>query len=207
MVQAAAARPFSQDSFVAGEICLDFVNTVGGARGKKNDDMLASFGDLISWSLSAGLIDEARARSFEAGGRAWPALAVKSLQGTIGFREALHAIFKAAGASEPPKEADLDILNGVLADAAAHERLTYADGAFAMRWDFEAAGLDALLWPVAASAAELLLSPRRLFVRECASTTCGWLFLDASKNKTRRWCDMRVCGNRAKARRHRSSAP
>jgi len=36
----------------------------------------------------------------------------------------------------------------------------------------------------------------------CASNTCRWLFLDTSKNRTRRWCDMKICGNRAKARRY-----
>jgi len=59
-----------------------------------------------------------------------------------------------------------------------------------------------VLWPVAHDAAELLASDQLPRLRECAADDCCWLFLDESKNRSRVWCDMRVCGNRAKARRH-----
>jgi len=50
----------------------------------------------------------------------------------------------------------------------------------------------------------LLTSSQRLNqVRQCRGDNCGWLFVDGSKNHSRRWCDMRDCGNRAKVRRHR----
>jgi predicted RNA-binding Zn ribbon-like protein len=62
--------------------------------------------------------------------------------------------------------------------------------------------MDQMLWPVARSAAELLTSERAGRVRECASETCSWLFLDGSRNGRRKWCDMASCGNRAKARRY-----
>ena len=52
------------------------------------------------------------------------------------------------------------------------------------------------------SAAELLTSPDLPLVRECAGYDCGWLFMDTTKNRSRRWCDMATCGNRAKGRRH-----
>jgi predicted RNA-binding Zn ribbon-like protein len=64
--------------------------------------------------------------------------------------------------------------------------------------------LDRVLWPAVVSAAELLTSDDLGRVRECASERCAWLFLDRSKNQSRRWCDMTVCGNRSKARRHYS---
>ncbi len=74
-------------------------------------------------------------------------------------------------------------------------------------WGWVDAGepaLDQMLGPVARSAVELLTSGRRARVRECEGANgCGWLFIDTSKNGRRRWCDMKVCGNRAKARRHR----
>ena len=62
--------------------------------------------------------------------------------------------------------------------------------------------LDRVTWWVARSAAELMTSPDLPFVRECASYDCGWLFMDTTKNRSRRWCDMSTCGNRAKGRRH-----
>jgi predicted RNA-binding Zn ribbon-like protein len=57
---------------------------------------------------------------------------------------------------------------------------------------------------VARSAAELLISPERACVRECASETCTWLFVDTTKNHSRRWCDMNSCGNRYKVRKFRA---
>ncbi len=78
-----------------------------------------------------------------------------------------------------------------------------AGGGFAWEWD---AGGDVLarpLWALARSAADLLTSPRLSRVRECPGEDgCGWLFLDTSKNGSRRWCSMQGCGSRAKARRY-----
>ena len=66
----------------------------------------------------------------------------------------------------------------------------------------EGTHLDTVLWPIAKSAADLLTSDRLACVRECAAQNCGWLFMDNSPNQRRRWCNMKICGNRAKARRH-----
>jgi len=77
---------------------------------------------------------------------------------------------------------------------------------FVWSWDADTPELDRPLWPIVRSAAELLTSPERELVKRCASDTCLWLFLDRTKNHARRWCDMKVCGNRAKVRRHRRRA-
>ena len=76
-----------------------------------------------------------------------------------------------------------------------------ADG-FAWAWSDEQAALDPMLWRIARSAADLLTSGELGRVRECADEVCGWVFLDMSKNQSRRWCDMKECGNQAKSRRH-----
>ncbi len=83
-------------------------------------------------------------------------------------------------------------------------RLRLVPGPDGLGWDWAAddRALDGVIWSVAHSAAELLTSERLDRVRECAESRCGWLFLDASRNRSRQWCDMKVCGNRAKARRH-----
>ena len=61
-----------------------------------------------------------------------------------------------------------------------------------------------LLRPVLHSALHLLSSPDLARLRECAAERCGKLYLDHTKNASRRWCDMDTCGNRAKARRHQA---
>jgi len=83
-----------------------------------------------------------------------------------------------------------------------HGGLTPSGSRFEWGWPGAAPDLDRVAWWVARSAAELLTSPDLTFVRECASYDCGWLFMDATKNRSRRWCDMRTCGKRAKSRRH-----
>jgi predicted RNA-binding Zn ribbon-like protein len=76
------------------------------------------------------------------------------------------------------------------------------EAGFGWAWGGPAQALDRPLWPIARSAAELLTSDDLGCIRECASETCSWLFMDCSRNQRRRWCDMSTCGNRAKARRH-----
>jgi predicted RNA-binding Zn ribbon-like protein len=68
-------------------------------------------------------------------------------------------------------------------------------------WDSrgEMAKLDWILNPLIRSAADLLVSDELKRVKKCGDPACGWLFLDTSRNNSRRWCDMSDCGNRAKA--------
>jgi predicted RNA-binding Zn ribbon-like protein len=92
-------------------------------------------------------------------------------------------------------------MNAALPEALPRCIGTGPDG-FAWRFAHDERDLAPLLAPVVRAAAELLTSDELVRIRECGSDTCFWLFLDRSKNGTRRWGDMKVCGNRAKARRH-----
>ena len=102
----------------------------------------------------------------------------------------------------PPTD-DLAALNAAIADAMGHARLVPAEGHFHWEWEHAPPRLAACCGPVVWSAAELLTAEELHRVHECAGHDCGWLFLDVSKNGSRRWCSMETCGNRAKARRHR----
>jgi predicted RNA-binding Zn ribbon-like protein len=121
----------------------------------------------------------------------------------IRLREAFYRMFSALGRVAQVAPDDLAILNGALAEA--HNRLRLGaptPDSFAWIWTGADDALDRMLWPIARSAAELLTAPELARVRECAGHPCGWLFLDASRNHSRRWCSMAGCGNRAKAKRH-----
>ena len=98
-----------------------------------------------------------------------------------------------------PDADDVRALNGALSTAFAHLRVATSTGGFAWEWAEGDQPLERMLWPVVRSAAELLTSDKLSLVKQCAG--CGWLFVDRSRNHSRRWCDMRYCGNRAKARR------
>lgn len=187
---------------VGGEFCLDFANTVGSHAGEHPNDRLRGYADLVAWSRHAAILtaDEAHQLAEEAARR--PAAAAAVLARAVAVREAIYRIFSARAAGRAPDTADLDLLNGALAEALAHARVVATDRGFAWGWAGDATALDRPLWPIARSAAELLTSGELPRVRECAAEGCGWLFVDASRNRSRRWCDMQDCGNRAKARRH-----
>ena len=200
-------RPFSltrqsaPSGYTAGlsTLALEFVNTLGD-RPRGEQERLHAYDDLLRWSLEAGLLDgRALGRKRRAAARR-PRAARAVLARALALREALYAVFAARARDEAPAPADVSVLNAALRRALPHQRLARRGGALAWEWQ----GRDALeypLWPVARAAAELLVSADAPLVQECASDACSWLFVDRSPGGRRRWCDMKVCGNRAKARR------
>ncbi len=187
-----------------GAACLDFVNTVEGRPGASPRERLASYADLLDWARQAGLLGEGQARALASEARGHPRRAEAALARGRALREALFGVFSAAAGGRDPAAADLGTLNEALSRALARRRLRVEGACVAWAWDEGAPALDRPLWPVAVAAAELLVSPALERVRECAAGGCAWLFLDHSRNRSRRWCDMAVCGNRDKARRHRA---
>ncbi|MBI5070871.1 MAG: CGNR zinc finger domain-containing protein [Deltaproteobacteria bacterium] len=198
--------PEWQYELLGGRLCLDFANTVSGLRGVDERDHLTDYAALVSWGRQAGTFDEQRARALLAQARRRPAEAEAVFRAAIALREAIHRIFRAFAREDDPVQADLDLLSGALGRALSHRRIRRGSACCALGWDEGGEELDAMLWPVVASAAELLVSAEQLpRLRICGlheSGECGWLFLDETRNHTRRWCSMKDCGNRAKARRH-----
>jgi len=117
------------------------------------------------------------------------------------LREALHDIFSAVvnGKTAPPHV--VDALNTSLHDAAVHSRLVQRDGPWELRFNDVTSSFNAMLKPIVRAAGNLLISGEVELVRTCSSPTCQWFFLDTSKNHHRRWCSMKLCGNRAKVRK------
>ena len=124
------------------------------------------------------------------------------LRHAIEVREAMFRIFFALSAETLPQESDLGTLNEALSEAMAQARIVRSQNGFSWDWAGKKDALARPLWPVVRLAAELLTSVELNKVRICAAEDCSWLFLDTSKNHSRRWCDMNTCGNRAKARKH-----
>ncbi len=200
--------------FVGGRTCLDFTNTVGGraretVRGSRAPkwvvvrDRFGGYEDLVAWARGAELLgDRDAARRLRLAEQS-PAKAADTLARGIALREVIYNVFDAIVDGRAPAAEDVDALNRELDDARDHERLVYADKRFAWAWDDDAS-LESILWPVAASAAELLASGDMSRLRRCGGEQCGWLFLDTSRSGRRQWCDMSDCGNLAKVRRFRA---
>ena len=203
----AKIRPIEQTwKFVAGRLCLNFINTVGGRAksGAVLRDKLADYGDLLEWSLLGDLVGPTEARRLARLAASRRRDAQGTLQRALRLREALFGIFKSAADGRRPRAVDLNILGQELRVARAHERLKQTGRAFAWTWEEDKTALDRILWPISQSAAELLTSGHLSRLRQCGGNECGWLFLDTSRNGSRLWCDMKDCGNRAKVRRFRS---
>ena len=190
---------------VGGRLCLDFVNTVDG----RNDslplgDKLEDYSDLVAWSQHAGIVTAAQAARLIKESKQKLATANTVLRRAIALREALHRIFKAVMTDRTPRSIDLETVNDELLKARKNERLVSTDEGFRWEWLNEPAALDRMLWPVAQSTAEFLSAGDFSRLRECGGEECGWLFEDTSRNRSRQWCHMQDCGNRAKVRRFRT---
>lgn len=192
--------------FVGGDLSLDFCNTVGGKRGGIAREKLHSLNDFISWGEQGKLLEPDQAESLKHHAARHPSEGAELLARTTELREAIFRIFFSAAKEKKPAQDDMARLNAELAASLGRLRIGAAnegDG-FAWQWVDEQLKPEHLLGPVARAAAELLVRPELVAkVHQCEGDNCGWLFVDCSKNHSRRWCDMRDCGNRAKVRRHR----
>ena len=185
----------------SGLLCLDFANTVDDRTEIHPQELLVSFEDLISWSRQTQVLTEQEGRELREKAAQHPSEATRVLQLAVEVREAIYRIFKAVAEEESPEEGDLVNLSAMVAEAQKHAQLVPDTHGFRWEWACKPDDLDCMLWPVVQSAAEFLTSDDLDTVRVCASDSCNWLFIDTSKNHSRRWCNMKSCGNREKARR------
>lgn len=189
-------------SFMGGNLALDFANTAG-MHEPLNDEHLVSYEALAAWAHAAGVLDESVARALAARARERPDEAAAALAGARRLRHAIYRLAVVALAGRPAPKPDTEALDSALAVAFARLRVVPGEVGLAWRWLGSAEELSSPLWPVALSAARLFSSGDRLDrLRECGGERCQWLFLDTSRNGSRRWCSMAACGNRAKAKRH-----
>lgn len=181
------ANPFD---FVAGQLSLDFVNTVANRLNpKRSRDLLATPADLGRWFRTAGVV--VRRGMGDADVRAARRL-----------RESLHTLFAASARGRSFDAIALKAVGMLWHKLQAQRELVLARGRVTYGWSARATPFQRAIHQVLASAVELLESDQLGRVRQCEGEGCGWLFLDRSRGRPRRWCSMQDCGNRAKAKRH-----
>lgn len=195
--------------FIAGDLALDFVNTREYHDGPLTEDVLTSWRDLVDWGAAAGLTTPHVTGALRALGAEAPRAASTTFRRALGLRDGLCRILTELLGGRHPAADDLHLLNERLAAAQATVVLRPAAGALTPRLTVTPERPESLLGPVVLAAARLFSSPEALaLVRRCDHPTCRRFFVDRSRNRSRRWCDMKVCGNRVKAREHyRRSRP
>jgi predicted RNA-binding Zn ribbon-like protein len=186
---------------IGGNVCLDFINTLDDRPSGKPKELLEDYYELARFGEDTGILTPQQLDFFYENVHLMPEEAADALRRAIHLREAMYAVFSALvkGQTVPPVE--MDTLNAYIQDAALHSRLVESAGRCEWRFDNMGSAFDAMLWPIARAAADLLASSDVALVRACSSPTCQWYFLDTSKNHHRRWCSMKQCGNRAKVRK------
>jgi len=198
------APPGPVFEFSGGELCLDFANTVDSRPTSNPRELLPDYPSLVEWSLQAGTLCPPAAKKLRKEAARRPRRAAKVLKRGRRVREATFELFSAAARGGAPPQGPLATLNKHLPGALAHLHLGLDPSGYQWEWRSES-GLDEMLWPVLRSTADLLTSDRLDRIRVCSAEDCDWLFLDSSRNRSRRWCDMAVCGNRSKVRRFRQT--
>jgi predicted RNA-binding Zn ribbon-like protein len=173
--------------FIAGDLALDFVNTVAD-RLSHPGEQLETGADVDRWALGAGLL----------GVRDSLHLNPRQVVLVHQVREELYRLLRPVALGSPPAADAMVRFERTHARVMRRRRLVWRDSGFAWEWS----DLDRLLGPVVNAAAELLVSVPSSRMRQCADAGCGWMFLDRSRAGRRQWCRMVDCGNRAKARRH-----
>jgi len=182
--------------FVAGNLALDFINTVAYRfHPGKVKDHLQGVEEVRQWAHQARLPDSDAINSS-------PRLSPAALLRVRTIREQLFRIFQAIASDEPISADALRRIGNALHDCRARQCLSIRGVEVRWTWRPGAACSDLLLYPILTAAADLLTSGSRGRVRQCADEGCGWLFLDRSNARKRRWCSMADCGNRNKVREH-----
>lgn len=189
-------------TFVSGWLCLEFVNSVDNRNAAEIVDRIPDYATLLAWGVRVGLLKEAERDALLAHAKLEPTVAQGVLASAKRLREALYGIFTAIVGDARPRQEDLGLLNERMAEVFGHLEIRGDGDEFAWHWQGKEGRLDAILWPIVRSAALLLTAPDLDRLRQCGGDNCTWLFLDKSKNRSRRWCEMEVCGNRAKSKRH-----
>ena len=188
--------------FIAGALCLDFANTIHDSHAEDKREELHAIADLLQWAAEAGLLSTADHRRLAAYYQRSPRAAAAALAKAISVRDLLVAIFASVANGRSASPQLLSALNSALAQVPGLLRVHKGARGMEREWTSVADGLQKVLFTVLTSAAELLASDRSGRIRECGAADCTWLFVDESRNRSRRWCDMNACGNRMKARRY-----
>jgi predicted RNA-binding Zn ribbon-like protein len=207
VINQTAADPAAAESragslaLIGGELAFDFTNTSSCRGSPTHQDHLRFAENVVAWARHAKLLGPADAEWLREKVAADEALARRLLRRALDLREALHAIGVAVAAGDAAPAPEVARLAKEHAACVACAQLTPDGGRYVWSWMPREAPVEALLGPIALSALATLGQADLTRVKRCEGEKCGWLFFDTTKNKSRRWCEMEICGNRAKQKR------
>jgi predicted RNA-binding Zn ribbon-like protein len=189
---------------VGSELAFDFTNTASGHETPLYKDHLRVPEHVIAWSRHAKVLTPEDGAIIERMIAGKPSLGRDLLARAHQLREVIYRIGAAIAHGEAPAPSDTDALARIHAACVARAKLTPFRDNFVWSWRPADGFAEAILGPIALSALTILAQSDVSRIKQCGGDHCGWLFFDTTKNKQRRWCEMEVCGNRAKQKAHRA---
>jgi predicted RNA-binding Zn ribbon-like protein len=192
------AQPQWPHELYGGWLCLDFANTLDARAMPEHEENLHGYADLLRWAAYAGVVTDDEAARLTRRAARNPSAAQAALVDALEFREAIYRVFYAVATDRPVQQRDLNALQAAYAEAMQHATVVAGDQGYTWEWDDE---LSRLIRPIAESAISLLRDGALERIKVCASDEgCAGLFVDLSKNRSRRWCSMQSCGVESKVR-------
>jgi predicted RNA-binding Zn ribbon-like protein len=183
-----------------GNLSLNFVNTIHDRYEEPFKDYLHHYLDLITWANFADAINSAQKKKLLQISQENQGGAKLVYKESIQLREAIYGYIVSFLNQDEIPSPILQLINQWLSRAFSNLELNRVDRDCVLDWNPENFGLESVLWPIIKSFADLITSDARNRIKLCSN--CGWVFVDNSKNNSRRWCSMETCGNRLKARRY-----
>ncbi len=187
---------------VSGSLCLDFANTIERGGNESGVEWFESYEDIVAWAASTPSYNQDDVSLY---------LSLSESDRNAAFlealklRQAIRAVFTAIANKETPHKDSLDFLNKKISLLFSRASFDVSNGEVLFCIPKGGKPED-ILNPIIVSSAKTLERSRNLLIKKCSRDDCTWVFIDTTKNKKRRWCEMAVCGNRTKNKRFISKA-
>jgi len=189
---------------IGGHLALDFANTAGWHASDSRSEWLTSYDEWLAWLRQGKTIPTASLTALDAESARNPSAAKRAIAKVVEQRELVYRVFTAVAGGRSPSSDDLSAMHRARVNALDAAEPRWERGGIALRWTYDPSDLLAPLHPLMLAANELLESPSIDRLRQCGNHPCGWLFLDQSKNGSRRWCSSAECGNATRVREFRA---
>ena len=194
------SSPTPKFDLTGGCLCLDFANTLDHRLSANPEDQLGGYQELIAFGQQTRVFSASEARHLQRAAWKDPSEAYRLFAQAVSVREMIFRLMTAVANGSAASCDDVAALNAALRELNSRSLIAPASGQAAWRYEEKNSGADRLTGRIVRSAAEVLTSSDVERVKQCAAGTCSWLFLDRSRSRNRRWCEMRTCGSRNKAR-------
>jgi predicted RNA-binding Zn ribbon-like protein len=189
--------------YIGGDVSTDFTNTKSGRTEGSGHEHVQTYADIVEFTRLAGVLKAGEARRLIAEAQRRPERAAQIHRRAVALREAAFRAFERVIQGRDPSHEDLQLISAEAAEALGHRQMVKTSDEFVWAWP-ASDDLSRPLWPIARSVSDVLTSAEdRSRLRECSDDACAWLFIDRTKNQSRRWCDVNTCGSRNRVREFR----